>query len=128
MDKYYVAPNALDPKRRRVGRAALVEALQRQQQQLQQGQMATDTTTATVCVCVWGKKHREDKIFGNPEAYRPLHVKLEFLVSLHENCLEIDFVSVPHRTQVNCNAAAFHHCSNRVNLHTHLSLCIHSIY
>lgn len=45
MDKYYVAPNALDP--------ALAEALQRQQQ-LQQKQMATDTTT--VCVCVWGKK------------------------------------------------------------------------
>lgn len=118
MDKYYVAPNALDP--------ALAEALQRQQQ-LQQKQMATDTTTATVCVCVCGgKKHREDKIFGNPEAYRPLHVKLEFLVSLHENCLEIDFVSVPHRTQVNCNAVAFHHCSNRANLHTHLSYCIHT--
>lgn len=59
MDKYYVAPNALDP--------ALAEALQRQQQ-LQQKQMATDTTTATLYVCVWGKKHREDKIFGNPEA------------------------------------------------------------
>lgn len=47
MDKYYVAPNALD--RRRVGRATLVEALQRQQLQLQQRQMATDTTTATMC-------------------------------------------------------------------------------
>lgn len=47
MDKYYVAPNALD--RRRVGRATLVEALQRQQLQLQQRQMATDTTIATMC-------------------------------------------------------------------------------
>lgn len=45
MDKYYVAPNALDP--------ALAEALQRQQQ-LQQKQMETDTTT--VCVCVLGEK------------------------------------------------------------------------
>lgn len=50
MDKYYVAPNALDP--------ALAEALQRQQQ-LQQKQMATDTTTATVCVCVGGGKNTE---------------------------------------------------------------------
>lgn len=128
MDKYYVAPNALDPKRRRVRRAALAEALQRQQKQLQQGQMATDTTTATVCVYVWGKNTERIRYSATRK-----HVVLCMLSSNFSfRCMKIASklisFSVPHRTQVNCNAAAFHHCSNRANLHTHLSFCIHSTY
>lgn len=107
MDKYYVAPSAPDRRCDRDGRR-------------QQRQMATDTTTAKI------RERKKTKTKTTAEritysttrkqAYRRLHVKLEFLVSLHENCLEIDFVWVPHRTQVKCNAVAFHLCPNRAGV------------